>query len=123
MNSNHLVVRIYNSYTLLNYLNYLIIIQRIFFDKIYLKYKKQIIIIINMSSFTYNSALTYLETEIKINIFKYVDSPLNLALTCKEWNYIAKDPYAKSEWLIYQFGKTHALFHGIRLGQTFINRD
>ncbi|CAG8750868.1 5380_t:CDS:1, partial [Funneliformis mosseae] len=49
--------------------------------------------------FTYcleNSTLLYLEIEIKINIFKYVDTPLNLSLTCKAWNNIAKDPYAKA---------------------------
>ncbi|CAG8739346.1 11103_t:CDS:1, partial [Funneliformis caledonium] len=29
--------------------------------------------------------------------------PFNLSLTCKEWSNIAKDPYTKTEWLIYQF--------------------
>ncbi|CAG8677527.1 2921_t:CDS:1, partial [Funneliformis mosseae] len=79
-----------------------------------------------MSSFTYcleKSTLLYLESEIKINIFKYVDTPLNLSLTCKAWNNIAKDPYAKAEWLIHNYGKTYALFHGIRLGPTFINEN
>ncbi|RIA98880.1 hypothetical protein C1645_748676 [Glomus cerebriforme] len=52
------------------------------------------------------------EYEIKINIFKYVNFPLNLALTCRNWSVIVKDPYAKSEWLIAHFGKTSALFHG-----------
>src|SRR4051794_3692725 len=63
-----------------------------------------------------------LKFQIKINIFKYVDSPLNLALCSKEWSNVAKDPHAKIEWLIYRFGKIHALFHGIRLGPTFINK-
>ena len=61
------------------------------------------------------------EYEIKINIFKYVDSPLNLALTCRNWSVIAKDPYAKSEWLIVHFGKERALFHAVRLGPTFFD--
>src|ERR1044072_6888033 len=65
--------------------------------------------------------MQYFEYEIKINIFKYVDSPLNLALTCQNWSVIAKDPYAKSEWLIVHYGKEHALFHAIRLGPTFID--
>src|ERR1044072_1043023 len=65
--------------------------------------------------------MQYFEYEIKINIFKYVDSPLNLALTCRNWSVIAKDPYAKSEWLIVHFGKTHALFHAVKLGPTFID--
>ena len=61
------------------------------------------------------------EYEIKINIFKYVNSPLNLALTCRNWSIIAKDPYAKTEWLILRYGKAHALFHAVRLGPTFID--
>ncbi|CAG8707082.1 16326_t:CDS:2 [Funneliformis caledonium] len=36
---------------------------------------------------------------------------------------ISKDPYAKTEWLLHHFGKTHELFHGIRLGPTFINEN
>ena len=61
------------------------------------------------------------EDEIKINIFKYVDHPLNLAKTCRNWAVIAKDPYAKSEWLLAHYGKAHALFHAVRLGPTFID--
>ena len=61
------------------------------------------------------------EYEIKINIFKYVNYPLNLALTCRNWSIIAKDPYAKTEWLIIHYGKAHALFHAVRLGPTFID--
>ena len=61
------------------------------------------------------------EYEIKINIFKYVTSPMNLALTCRNWSVVVKDPYAKYEWLIVHYGKEHALFHAIRLGPTFID--
>ena len=61
------------------------------------------------------------EYEIKIIIFKYVNSPLNLALTCRNWSAIAKDPYAKTEWLIIRYGKAHALFNAVRLGPTFID--
>src|ERR1043165_4512581 len=61
------------------------------------------------------------EYEIKINIFKYVNSPLNLTLTCRNWSVIIKDPYSKAEWLIIRHGKAHALFHAIRLGPTFID--
>ena len=59
--------------------------------------------------------------EIKINIFKYVDHSLNLALTCRNWSVIAKDPHAKSEWLLVHYGKAHALFYAVRLGPTFID--
>src|SRR4051794_31168671 len=61
------------------------------------------------------------EFEIKINIFKYVDSPLNLILTCRNWSDIAKNPHAKSEWLIVHYGEERALFHAISLGPTFID--
>src|SRR5437762_559977 len=67
------------------------------------------------------SKLQCIEGEIKITIFKYVDSPLNLALTCRNLSVIAKDPYAKSEWLIVHYGKARALFHAVRLGPTFID--
>lgn len=62
-----------------------------------------------------------LEENIKINIFKYVERPLNLALTCSNWSAIAKNPVAKAEWLIAHCGKAHALFHAVRLGPTFID--
>ncbi|CAB4432643.1 unnamed protein product [Rhizophagus irregularis] len=59
--------------------------------------------------------------EIKINIFKYVKRPLNLALTCRNWSVIVKDPYAKTEWLLENYGEENALFHVVRLGITFID--
>jgi hypothetical protein len=61
------------------------------------------------------------EYEIKINILRYVASPLNLSLTCRNWYFIVKDPYAKSEWLIAHYGKAHALSHAVNLGPTFID--
>ncbi|RIA98882.1 hypothetical protein C1645_748682 [Glomus cerebriforme] len=59
--------------------------------------------------------------EIKIDIFKYVDYPLNLTLTCRNWSIIAKDSHAKTEWLIVKYGKENALFHAVSLGPTFID--
>ncbi|GET55119.1 hypothetical protein GLOIN_2v1490054 [Rhizophagus irregularis DAOM 181602=DAOM 197198] len=61
------------------------------------------------------------EYEIKINIYKYIDFPLNLALTCRNWSVISKDAYAKTEWLLVRYGKSHALFQAVRLGPTFID--
>jgi hypothetical protein len=52
---------------------------------------------------------------------KYVIFPINLALTCRDWLIIVKDPYARTEWLIENYGKSHALFHAVRLGPTFID--
>lgn len=44
-----------------------------------------------------------------------------MALTCRSWSDIAKDPYVKCLWLLLHYGKAHALFHAIRLGPTFID--
>ncbi|CAB5180823.1 unnamed protein product [Rhizophagus irregularis] len=65
--------------------------------------------------------MQYIENEIKIKIFKYVKYPLNLSLTCQDWSVIAKDPYAKTEWLLVHYRKAHALYHAVRLGPTFID--
>src|SRR5436189_5472764 len=65
--------------------------------------------------------MQYFEYEIKINVFRYVQYPLNLVLTCRSWSVIVKDPFAKAEWLIVHYGKAHALFHAVRLGPTFID--
>ncbi|CAB5378502.1 unnamed protein product [Rhizophagus irregularis] len=65
--------------------------------------------------------MQYIGDEIKINIFKYVNYPLNLALTCRNWSVFIKNPYAKSEWLIVNYGKAHSLFYAINLGPTFID--
>ena len=62
-----------------------------------------------------------LEHEIKIIIFKYVNNPLNLTLSCRNWSIIAKDPYVKADWLMVRYEKAHALFHAVRLGPTFID--
>jgi hypothetical protein len=64
-----------------------------------------------------------LENEIKTNIFKYVEHPLNLALTCRSWSAIAKTPYAKTEWFLEHYGKEDVLLHATRLGPTFMNTE
>ncbi|GBC08201.1 hypothetical protein RclHR1_07970003 [Rhizophagus clarus] len=69
----------------------------------------------------YHQSFENLVEEIKINIFKYVNHPLNLAQTCRNWSIIAKDPYAKFEWLLEHYEEEHALFHAVRLGVTFID--
>src|SRR5215213_2859529 len=46
-----------------------------------------------------------------VNIFKYVNSPMNLTLTCRNRFVIVKDSNAKTELLMVRYGKAHALFH------------
>ncbi|GBB83845.1 hypothetical protein RclHR1_01050019 [Rhizophagus clarus] len=54
--------------------------------------------------------------ELRINIFKYVITPCSLILINHEWYAISQDPHARAEWLINKYGKAHALFHAVRLG-------
>ncbi|CAG8720267.1 2675_t:CDS:2, partial [Cetraspora pellucida] len=62
-----------------------------------------------------------LADEIIINIFKHVKYPFDLLLSCKKFYAISKDCQARAEWIIFQYGKAHCLFHAIKLGPTFIN--
>ncbi|RIA96691.1 hypothetical protein C1645_358234 [Glomus cerebriforme] len=58
--------------------------------------------------------------ELRIEIFKFVNTPISLALTNREWYAISRDPHARAEWLLYKYGRAHALFHAVRLGNNFI---
>ncbi|CAG8513196.1 7347_t:CDS:2 [Cetraspora pellucida] len=62
-----------------------------------------------------------LSDEILINIFKFIRFPLNLILTCKSWYNISGDHMVRAEWIVYQYGRAHALFYAIRFGPNFIN--
>ncbi|CAG8497929.1 6818_t:CDS:1 [Diversispora eburnea] len=55
------------------------------------------------------------------DLFKYVDSPYNLTLSCKRFYNISSRPTARAKWIIRKYGRAHALFHSIRLGPNFIN--
>ena len=46
-----------------------------------------------------------------------------MSLTCRKWFNIRKDAYSKTVWLIFRYGKAHALFHAIRLGPNFIDES
>src|SRR3954447_21712338 len=61
--------------------------------------------------------------EIRIKIFKFVYTPISLALTNRKWYAISQDPHARAEWLIYKYGRAHALFHAVKLGNGFITED
>ncbi|KAG9292919.1 hypothetical protein G9A89_016281 [Geosiphon pyriformis] len=62
-----------------------------------------------------------LSDETCIEVFKWILHPAQLALSCKYWARIAGDPHTKATWLIFQYGKVHALFHAVRLGPSFID--
>src|SRR5438270_10072148 len=61
--------------------------------------------------------------EIRVEIFKYVETPFSLILTDRKWHEISRDPHTRAKWLIYKYGRSHALFHAVRLGEGFINED
>ena len=61
--------------------------------------------------------------EIRTEIFKFLNTPISLALTNCKWYAISQDPHTRAEWLIYKYGRAHALFHAVRLGSGFITED
>jgi hypothetical protein len=64
-----------------------------------------------------------LYNELRIEIFKFVDTPISLALTNKKWYAISQDPQSRADWLIYKYGHAHALFHAVRLGNSFLTSE
>src|SRR6266540_2219547 len=61
--------------------------------------------------------------ELRTEIFKYLDAPIPIILTNRKWYSISKDPHARAEWLIHKYGKAHALFHAVRLGNNFLTQE
>jgi hypothetical protein len=53
--------------------------------------------------------------ELKVEIFRYVTTPMSLVLLNRNWHSTSQDCHARAEWLIYKYGRAHALFHAIRL--------
>ncbi|EXX57918.1 hypothetical protein RhiirA5_401425 [Rhizophagus irregularis] len=58
--------------------------------------------------------------ELKVEIFRYVLTPIALVLLNRNWYSTSQDPHARAEWIIYKYGRAHALFHAIRLGNHFV---
>src|SRR4051812_18551002 len=61
--------------------------------------------------------------ELKIEIFKHLETPLPLSLTNRTWYNISQDPHTRAEWLLKKYGRAHALFHAIRLGNSFLTLE
>src|SRR3990170_3252201 len=61
--------------------------------------------------------------ELSIEIFKYIETPINLIATNPKWLSISRDPNIRAEWIIYKYGRAHSLFHAVRLGSGFITVD
>ena len=61
--------------------------------------------------------------ELRIEIFKLIDKPVSLSLIDRKWYDISQDPHARVEWIIYKYGRAHALFHAMRLGEGFITEE
>ncbi|PKY58585.1 hypothetical protein RhiirA4_480616 [Rhizophagus irregularis] len=58
--------------------------------------------------------------ELKVEIFRYAFIPIALVLLNRNWYSTFQDPHARAEWIIYKYGRAHALFHAIRLGNHFV---
>ena len=67
--------------------------------------------------------MNVLYNELRVEVFKYTKTPISLLLTNRDWYALSKDPHVRAEWLIYKYGKAHALFHAIRLAGTFTTLD
>src|SRR5581483_3310004 len=61
--------------------------------------------------------------ELNVDIFRFVTTPISLILTNRQWYTISKDAHARAEWLINKYGRAHALFHAVRLGNSFITQE
>src|SRR6185312_13967584 len=68
-------------------------------------------------------SLNNLSPELKVEIVLHLSNPTLLARCSHEWNSIVNLPSTKSRWLINRYGKTHALFHAVRMSKPFINLD
>src|SRR5436305_65277 len=62
-----------------------------------------------------------LPNETLIAILKHVKFPLNFSLSYRRLAGITLDCQARTEWIIYQYGKMHCLFYAIKLEPSFIN--
>ncbi|PKK65250.1 hypothetical protein RhiirC2_786425 [Rhizophagus irregularis] len=58
--------------------------------------------------------------ELKVKIFRYAFIPIALVLLNRNWYSTFQDPHVRAEWIIYKYGRAHALFHAIRLGNHFV---
>ncbi|CAG8546887.1 9533_t:CDS:1 [Paraglomus brasilianum] len=70
-----------------------------------------------------NNDLDRLAPEIKVEIILHLSNPISLAQCSRAWHTMINLPVTKSKWLISRYGKTHALFHAVRMGRPFINVD
>src|SRR5437763_12481292 len=65
--------------------------------------------------------LLSLPYEILVEIFILARYPSSFARANKSLLTVSKDSYARCRWLLYHFGKAHALFFGVSLGPYFIS--
>src|SRR4051812_14192533 len=60
--------------------------------------------------------MQFLPNEIRSEIFKFIDTPISLILSDRKWYAISQNPHDRAKWLNYKYGRSHALFHSVRLG-------
>ncbi|RIA87731.1 hypothetical protein C1645_827371 [Glomus cerebriforme] len=61
-----------------------------------------------------------LYAELKVEIFRYIKTPISLILINRNWYSTSQDSHARAEWLIYKYGRAQAFFHAVRLGNNFL---
>ncbi|CAG8834075.1 4523_t:CDS:1, partial [Cetraspora pellucida] len=62
-----------------------------------------------------------LPDELLIKIIKRIVILNHMIIVCKRFYTIISDHQFKADWIIFRFGKTHALFYAVNLGPSFIN--
>ncbi|CAG8630323.1 9744_t:CDS:1 [Paraglomus brasilianum] len=64
-----------------------------------------------------------LPIEIKTKIASHLETPYLLGCCSREWYSVVNLPHTKYRWLINKYGRIHALFHAVRIGEPFLNLD
>ncbi|CAG8586910.1 10776_t:CDS:1 [Paraglomus brasilianum] len=62
-----------------------------------------------------------LPVELKVEIASYVEIPFFLGCCSRDWHKIVNSPHTKYKWLLNKYGRIHALFHAVKIGEPLLN--
>ncbi|CAG8638339.1 11093_t:CDS:2 [Paraglomus brasilianum] len=62
-----------------------------------------------------------LPVELKVEIASYLEKPYLLGCCSREWYSVVNSPHTKYRWLLNKYGRVHALFHAVRIGEPLLN--
>src|SRR6185312_14543580 len=67
--------------------------------------------------------LDILDLSVRVIIVSHLENPLPLARCSHGWYDLVYSSDVKSTWLLSRYGRTHALFHAVRIGDSFITPE